>query len=144
MDTKLPEECYIKGDEIIKHGRVYSSSGKNITKMIKDQAKVIVPNLSLTQVAKICMNVIRGTPDRETPRMTLPISLERTTKMNRIRLIPGDRTSPMGNVLKGEVLDCLPYASAAATFNAIEVMLWLNEQTEETQENDAQDKDETY
>lgn len=75
-------------------------------------------------LTKMCFDMISKDDSRKPQaRMVFPVEEPRGTKKNRVRLIPEDRTSPMGNILKHEQVDAIK--TAAASFDAYHVLAWL-------------------
>lgn len=88
------------------------------------------PKLDYTKIFSLCMMKIQeNTTKTKVIPIILPTQEPILTKKNRVRLVPDDRSSPMGVVIKEATSEAIRYApKAVARFNAYEVASWAARQ----------------
>ena len=78
-----------------------------------------------------CIEIITKCPIRHTPWIACASTEPKSTKRNRVRFDPDDRTSPLGIIVRDDpVMDVL-FPTAGARFNAYELASWIAQFVEE-------------
>ena len=94
----------------------------------EEYAKVFKPNWR--HLMDQCVNALIQAKKGDKVQLILPVAVLKPTKLNKIRLVVGDRNSPLGVVVRGDVLADLAYGRfVSARFNCIELAQFCARQT---------------